>query len=32
LIFFALLRSLASARRRRMALSFWHQKETKNAG
>lgn len=24
--------SLASAHRRRRALSFWHQKETKNAG
>jgi len=24
--------NLASARRRRLALSFWHQKEAKNAG
>jgi len=30
---FVCLRSiLASARRRRLALSFWRQKETKNAG
>jgi hypothetical protein len=32
LIFFYRQLNLASARRRRWALSFWHQKETKNAG
>jgi hypothetical protein len=29
---FSIYQGLASARHRRRALSFWHQKETKNAG